>query len=379
MAHTNGRSDLEVVFDDAVMNTDFEVHLNDAAVPGVTWTVSTDNREDNLFEAYDGNDGTLTGKDNFITLSTTSTDFRPKFDDKITLVFKASDDVYITNPGSDEFFVKIDTFDSADSADHVRAGVHNIDGGVTVANVMTESIHITTKVLETMSFSVGVDNPDMMVDPEHGSCDAMQVDSVTQNRLNLGNPNAEYSLETGQAFDVHSYWRLSSNSSGGATVYYSGDTLRNTVGDKIASIEAEAGALSRPGTEQFGLALVDIPVGDIDGEAPYANFPVNHPIHQIIDTESTRTWIDPLNIVSAYANGNGRINVEVDAEENTLPINASFKFVEDSKSIPEMVARNTDQVVSCATSKVRYIGNIAADTPAGVYTTKINFLAAPQY
>ncbi len=36
-------------------------------------------------------------------------------------------------------------------------------------------------------------------------------------------------------------------------------------------------------------------------------------------------------------------------------------------------------VISCATAKMRYIANIGADTPAGVYTTKINYLAAPQY
>jgi len=28
---------------------------------------------------------------------------------------------------------------------------------------------------------------------------------------------------------------------------------------------------------------------------------------------------------------------------------------------------------------MRYIGNIAATTPAGIYTTKINYIAAPQY
>src|SRR5690606_13715842 len=53
----------------------------------------------------------------------------------------------------------------------------------------------------------------------------------------------------------YSYWRLSSNSSGGATVYYSGNTLANTSGDMIADMPNEV--LSNPGTEQFGLGFVD--------------------------------------------------------------------------------------------------------------------------
>ncbi len=397
-AHPNGRSDLDVNFQSdlvtpengAVMGDDFEVLLNGDPVAGASWTVDATNKEDTLFQPYEGNDGTLTGKRNFVTISTTSEDFAPEFDDSIEIVFKASDDHYITNPGSDEFFVKINTFDSEETADHVQGGVHNIDGGVTVANVMTESIHITTKVLETMSFSVGVDNPDLMP-VQHGSCDAMQVDPISQNRLNLGNPNAEYSLETGQAFDVHSYWRLSSNSSGGATVYYSGDTLRNTVGDKILDMPSKAH--SQPGTEQFGLALIDAGLDALDNElyteadelenednvagTPKRPFPANHVSNSIDTTPGSPTYrptfIYPLNIGADYNGGAGPIS------EATTTNNAQFTFHESSKSIPEVIAENNDQVVSCATSKVRYIGNIAADTPAGVYTTKINFLAAPQY
>jgi hypothetical protein len=48
-------------------------------------------------------------------------------------------------------------------------------------------------------------------------------------------------------------------------------------------------------------------------------------------------------------------------------------------SVPAVVAQESTDVIRCATSKVRYVANIAADTPAGVYTTKINYLAAPQY
>jgi hypothetical protein len=215
-----------------------------------------------------------------------------------------------------------------------------------------------------MAFSVGTQNPDTQAVP-HGSCDAMQV--INNNRLNLGDPNSEYSLQTDRAWDVNSYFRLSSNSSGGATVYYSGNTLQNTVGDFIDPIGAAAGNgndgaqdYSHPGTEQFGLALVDPAADTLDG----GTFPTNH----------ITPAITPLVIAADYANGN-----TASISDTTTTNNAQFAFKKSSLTTPVVVAQENTDVISCATSKVRYVGNIAADTPAGVYTTKVNFLAAPQY
>jgi hypothetical protein len=361
-AHKLNRSDLEVNYSgSAVAGTDFQIFQGSTDVSS-DWVITATNKEDNAFAPSGSNLGHLTGKKNFITLTksdaaTATTPLEPVFNDQIRLVFKASSSQYITNPGSGSFFVKINTYDSEDTADHIAGGASNIDGGVTVANVMTDSIHITTKVLETMAFSVGTQNPDTQA-VQHGSCDA--ISSLNNNRLDLGNVNAESSLETTQAYDVYSYWRLSSNSSGGATVYYSGDTLRNTVGDFIADMPAKAH--SQPGTEQFGLALVNAGADTMDNNVGRP-FPANHITPNIA----------PLVIEAPYADGAGTIS------DTTIANNASFSFKQSSKAIPEKIAQNSDQVVSCATSKVRYIGNIAADTPAGVYTTKINYLAAPQY
>lgn len=340
----------------------FQILKNGVAVASNDWTMSTLNVED------DAHSGALTGKKNYITLTST-TGVAPAFNDKIEIKFTPSSINYITNPGSGSFFVKINSYSSAPgtaAANLMPATSANvIDGGVTVANVMTDSIHITTKVLETMAFSVGTQNPDTQA-VQHGSCDAMNV--INNNRLNLGDPDAEYSLQTGKAWDVNSYWRLSSNSSGGATVYYSGDTLRNTVGDHIADMPVKAH--SQPGTEQFGLALIDAGEDTLDG----GSFPTNH----------VTPTIDPLDIEAPYADGG------YDGSHNLLPIsngvstgttadNAQFAFKSSSQTTPEVIAQNSQNVISCATSKVRYVGNIAADTPAGVYTTKINYLAAPQY
>lgn len=383
VAHENGRSDLEVVTDGTTPWSEgsgagqYEVLVEGQASSG--WVMTTSTVEDNGYNEGVAGDGLtgLTGTMNYITLTNAGAGASPEFNDNIQVIFHPSETNYITNPGTGAFFVKINTYDNAtsqvnplnDPTPLTDTDQTVIDGGVTVANVMTDSIHITTKVLETMQFSVGIENRDEQVlggANTHGSCDAMQV--TNNNRLNLGNNNAEFSLETERAWDVHSYWRLSSNSSGGATVYYSGDTLRNTVGDFIVPSDT-TGETSNPGSEQFGLAFVE------DSELVSA-LSSSFTTQMGTDTELKNPSINPLTRAAAYANGSG----EIGTTEGSVP-DAVFAFDANSQAVPAQIASNTTAggVLSCATAKMRYVGNIAADTPAGVYTTKINYLAAPQY
>jgi hypothetical protein len=375
-----GQSDFDVVgsWTDAGTGTigagQFQVIVN-GAPSGAGWTMATKNVEDNLFNGGTPSTGLngLTGKNNFITL-TSATGVTPTTGQNVKIIFKPSSTSYITNPGAKEFFVKINSYDTEDTDEFVdqvapATNTHLLDGGVTVANVMTDSIHITTKVLETMSFSVGTRNRDTvtLTNPDtHGPCDPIQV--VNGNRLNLGDPNAEYSLKTDTAYDVYSYWRLSSNSSGGATVYYSGNTLANTVGDEIAPIGPSA-TTSLPGAEQFGLGFVD---ATTDDETPTDKF--DPAFKTLVTNNPTRfkmPTLDVLDPVAAYAGGEGTIN-------GGSPT-ATFAFEKESNTVPRLIAEDSDNVISCDTAKMRYVANIGADTPAGVYTTKINYLAAPQY
>lgn len=378
-AHPNNRSDFELVYDGAEEGVDYDVYVNNVLDTG--WALETSNVESATFnESANGTGVTgLTGKDNYATLSKTA-GASPEFDQEVRLVFKASSDRYITNPGSDEFFVKINTWDSVTD----RADSNNIDGGVTVANVMTDSIHITTKVLETMSFSVGTQNRDTVTLEEgssHGKCDPILTPNG--NRLQLGNSDAEYSLETRKAHDVYSYWRLSSNSSGGASVYYSGDTLKNTVGDEIADMPTETASL--PGSEQFGLGFVDPGFGTEEWQDTKASDAFWHadyedPSSFPLRTLASQTGVDPFDDLAAQPAANN-----YDEAEGTIDDGAGgegtakFRFVKSSLTIPELIAQQNETVISCATAKMRYVANIGADTPAGVYTTKINYLAAPQY
>lgn len=399
------------------------------------WTATSSNQEE----------ATGTGQDNTIILQN-ATGLGLPAGTQVKVLFFATDTDYITNPGAGAFFVKINTFKTFDALtggvtlkDNIDNPGYVIDGGVTVANVMNQSIQITTKVLETMQFSVGTVDPDTLdstdgatdtqstfekavgytptgdTHKKHTTCDIIlkgMTPTDAQNVLELGDQASESSLSTEHTYATHSYWRLSSNSSAGATVYYSGHTLSNTSGDEIKAIGASSD-ISNVGSEQFGLAIakatlsggntfddatngVDYSVDRAAGKN-YENAADTNDAFSItgvhdstltdLGATNAGTWdytglndsfhmprLDPLNPRPAYGNGSGQINS--DGQGST---SAQFAFNPMSDTVPEPIADESSQVVDCVTAKMRYIGNIAATTPAGIYTTKINYIAAPQY
>lgn len=394
--------------------------------PSTGWTMTAQNNESGLVS--EGNDpvtGGYTGANNQITLTHAGAGFAAGT--RVKVVFFGTNTNYITNPGANEFFVRINHFDHAAN----RAEANVIDGGVTVANVMNQSIQIMTKVLETMDFSVGTVDPYTLDSTggagsqfalatggqtKHGPCDPVvksmnASDPITSaNALQLGNAQGEFSLETDNTYSTHSYWRLSSNSSGGATVYYSGVSLMNTVGDKIDAIGATASA-PVPGMEQFGLALDNS--SDADNLLSYAKERDSNKVFQNGDDNavagvhaSVATDLDPdgagplpmnpsyhpagpglYSLIPAanYGGGTGVVNTEYivpgGAPEDDA-INTAFAFDETSNTIPVAIAATENvagEVVDCVSGKVRYIANIASTTPAGIYTTKINYIASPKY
>lgn len=379
--------------------------------------------------------GTATGKINQIELVNTGNSTGLASGTEVKVIFFGKDANYITNPGAGAFFVKINTYKTADitvPANPVLDLDDVIDGGVTVANVMNQSIQITTKVLETMQFSVGTVDPNTLdsADPDttgpltselfkangqgaHGPCDpvvrGMNAVASPSNTLQLGDSNGEFSLDTNKTFSTHSYWRLSSNSSAGATVYYSGVTLSNTVGDAIDAIGTTADGPIK-GKEQFGLAIANgdkSQASDLDTDGNSSLDAYSHPVNYTVERgngtlgdyengadnstsgvhaslatdnpgasyHAPRLW--PLIPEDNYQDGAGVVNT--DYAGASQPIDTSFAFDETSNTIPVALATEDSQVVDCVTAKMRYIANIAATTPAGIYTTKINYIAAPQY
>ena len=388
------------------------------------WAMTAENNETNGTIG----DGKATGKNNFIKLTNTGAGMGLPAGAAVKIIFFGTDNNYITNPGAGAFFVKINDYSSTTTFNDTTI----IDGGVTVANVMNQSIQITTKVLETMDFSVGTVDPYTLnsaqlttatgkPNAKHGLCDpilpSMGGVNDKPNTLNLGDEVGEYSLSTRATYSTHSYWRLSSNSSAGATVYYAGVTLKNTVGDQINPIGTTAQAPSR-GTPQFGLALANGTLSanyDIGLTNPYkGNFNVVYPVERggsnnlnyesgadngaatmgvdpSVATDHAATNVGgfhtpslaPLRPMGAYDAGAGVINPGTGSDGLTDGYGPSadtkFAFDPQANQIPAALARESSQVVDCVTAKVRYIANIAATTPAGIYTTKINYIAAPQY
>ncbi len=401
-----------------------------------TWTSSDDWVMTTQVAQYGSvADGQSTGKMNQITLvNETGEGFSAG--QEVKIVFFATNTNYITNPGSKEFFVKINTYKEVNNTVPTAPVVSLddvIDGGVTVANVMNQSIHITTKVLETMDFSVGTVDPYTLEALEdegddededsqlyavtgnvkHGACDpivqGMAHKTNPSNTLQLGDELSEFSLETAHTYSTHSYWRLSSNSSAGATIYYSGVTLYNTVGDFITPINNGNGVKTAPqrGMEQFGLAMANNTAGvrtvnynierEPEDDGDYGIFEggadnlaaglsdaLSAGIHasvtddDISDVDGNASWhptgpqLYPIAPLLNYSDGAGNVNIEYGS------VNTQFAFDSNSNTIPAPFAQGTE-VVDCVTGKMRYIANIAATTPAGIYTTKINYIAAPQY
>ena len=394
------------------------------------WTATTSNEE------AAASPGTPTGQQNAIILQNSGTGFPAHA--AVKVLFFATTDDYNTNPGEGAFFVKINTFkdwtalskvagSEVSLQDNIDSG-NVIDGGVTVANVMNQSIQITTKVLETMQFSVGTVDPNTLTDtqlaatklgaPQHGSCDIIQTaltNGDPENVLQLGDQGSESSLSVDHTYATHSYWRLSSNSSAGATVYYSGHTLSNTSGDEIKPIGVNK-TTSKKGTEQFGLALSTKDTTSSTNAFDKASYAVDYSVDRatgknyenaadtndsvsvtgvddstLLDNGATHSgsWdytnlsgsyhtprLDPLVPKANYSDGAGKINL-TDGQGGST--NAQFAFDPLSDTIPTAIADEPNQVVDCVTAKMRYIANMAATTPAGIYTTKVNYIAAPQY
>ena len=250
------------------------------------------------------------------------------FDATATYHFQNPDNTYVgTGAGqhpTGTYFAHILTYSDNGAATMVDEG--------TVTNNVTESISIYTRVQETLNFSVEGDDANDGATAPGAACDPLTESGV----IRMGDTN--YALATNLAYFAKSYFRLATNSSDGATVYYTGDTLKSGATDSITAIGA-AQTASVPGTEQFGLAFDST---DASG--------------QIYEAQPTS-----LTPVAAYDNNS--IGYAFDAASFTSPVVLASSF----------------GVVQCETGALEYVANIDDDTEAGIYTTRINYIASPSY
>ncbi len=239
---------------------------------------------------------------------------------------------YITNPTSTgTFFARITTYSD-------NAYTTAVDSGTTASSTATQ-VTITAKVQEALNFSVGT-----TVTAPGTTCTAF----TDTGALSIGDPTNGLSSTT--AFDGHSYFRISTNALNGTIVYYSGDTLKSGSNSIAAAGTTQptpnTAVASNPGTAQFGLAVDS---SDTQAGSGYS--------------------FTSLAASSPYTAGNGTI---------TSGGSALFAFAPSSVTTPVPIA-TTANVITCDTGSVRYLANIATNTPPGIYTTTVNYIAVPTY
>lgn len=251
----------------------------------------------------------------------------------VTLAFGGGSSDYITNPTTTgTFFVRITTYSD------VAYGTV-VDNG-SVASSTTTEVTITAKVQEALNFSVGT-----TVTAPSTSCTPFSDSGA----LSIGDPNNGLSATT--SYDGHSYFRISTNALHGTSVYYSAPTLTsgaNTIAAINGGTETAGGTSSSPGTAQFGLGI------------------------DTSDTQSGSGYsFSSLAAVSnpAYGSAAGTI---------TSGGTAKFNFNPGSATTPIAIA-TTSNVITCDTGSVRYLANIATNTPPGIYSTTVNYIAVPSY
>jgi len=256
----------------------------------------------------------------------------------VTLAFGGTGTDYITNPTADNtpFFARVYTFSNT-----AYTQANMVDYG-TVVGSTAQQIDITSKVKEVLNFSVSAaatTAPGTTCTPLDGSANP---DSLGAGGIKLGDTNGVLSFT--QAYDAHSYFRLSTNTNFGVSVYYSGDTLKNGT-NQINAIGTSATS-STVNSSQFGLGLDS---SDTQGGNGY-----------------TLSLLAPQ---APYNQGNG-----------TITTGGTAKFAFDTTSIGTPVAIATASgPVACETGSVRYLGNISTAVPAGIYTTTITYIATGTY
>lgn len=280
-----------------------------------------------------------------------------------TVTFAPTETQSFMNPDTNTtYFVHITLWTtSTQAADYDANKASLVDEG-TVTSATVNAIDINTRVQETLKFSVEGDMRNNTANTNTGTPTAGTgafngpTDASTScaplagvGTILMGD-SASNALASSDTFDAVSYFRLATNSAHGARVLYAGDTL-SSGSETITPIGAPA-AIDDPSatnTEQFGLGLIAVPnkaVGDVSTE---------------IDFDGGGTYLNAA-LTSGLGYGSGATN-------------AGFESTESS---PVLLA-SSGGIVQCDTGAVRYIANIADETAAGIYATRVVYIASPSY
>ncbi|MGB4758600.1 MAG: hypothetical protein WBP26_00940 [Candidatus Saccharimonadales bacterium] len=289
----------------------------DGVADGGTWTAAVD-----------------ANRANVILLQRGTSAVNVDADDEIVITFTATISDSIRNPNAqtypnNTFFGHMTTYSDTSYAASVDDG--------TVASATSDSVNLTARVQETLKFSVGTDD----TQPAPGAtCDALTGTGT----LLLGD-SVNHALSATQAYDAHSYFRVSTNAVYGTDITYGGDTLRSGTTEVIDAMATKG--VNTTSTEQFGLG--------IDGSDAAYEF-------------------NELTEAADYDAAEGTLGTGV-SNSGT----AEFTFLTSSLTAPVTIASQNAGIITCDTGAVRYLANISNDTAAGIYRTSINYVAIPRY
>lgn len=307
-------------------------HVTSATVSGLTgagsFSLDTTTADSSLTPAADGVcNGGGSVRTNCVALSAASGQAQTSTPTAI-ITYGGASGSYVTNPTTDNysFYARILVFSDLYTT--------VVDYGGTAAST-AQQVDITAKVQEVLNFSVGT----TVTSPNGSTCTPFSDTGA----LALGDPTNGV-LSSNQAYDAHSYFRVSTNTLHGTVIYYSGDTLKS--GSNSITAIGTSNDVSRVGSNQFGLGLDS---SDLQSGSGYS---------------FTNLVAD-----SPYNAGNGTI---------TNLGTAKFAFDTGSTTTPVQIAHSTGGI-SCDTGSVRYLGNVSTSTPAGIYTTTITYIATGTY
>lgn len=272
-----------------------------------------------------------------------------------TITFTPTASAYFVNPSADgTFFVHLALYGTTSADYDTNFNDATFDEGTVTSSTAT-AIDINTRVQETLKFSVEGDMRDSTANDNtsdtpaggtgafneaalaNANCDALNGSG----RIVMGD-TASNALSSGTTFDARSYFRLATNSANGAIVYYAGDTLRSGSTETIAEVGATATAIANPAstnTEQFGMAF------DLDS--------------------------------ASHSFAGGATGLVANAQYTDDDTGVAFVSF-GTNPAPQPIASSTG-IVQCDTGAVRYIANIADETAAGIYATRVIYIASPSY
>ncbi|MFO0882389.1 MAG: hypothetical protein U0491_02980 [Candidatus Saccharimonadales bacterium] len=218
-------------------------------------------------------------------------------------------------------------------------------GGIALST--TNDLTVTAKVQERLTFCLYTSATCSTSGTEKDTTGANRTSNIT-----LGDTNGV--LDTaGPYVDKSAKFDISTNAISGAMVVLKGDTLKSG-SFNVAAIGATS-ASSAAGTEQFGLCLYEPSANGLDITT---------------GTVGNSTYNDSNCSTTSQTAGTGSFGGAGSAK---FGFNTTNTLAASGDTIAKKPAGTT------STAQLAFIGNVAATTEAGIYTTTLQFIATGTY